>query len=534
MDDRVVEDQGPVFRFLADPATHGLSEPVRRIDTHGAAVFLAGPYAYKVKRAVAFPFMDFSTLARREAACAREVRLNGANAPGLYLDVVAITRGPQGLALGGSGEAVDYAVRMRRFDETATLDHVAGTGLSPDLCARLAQTVAAAHGRAEVRADFPSAAHLARIAQQNADDFRADPAFFPPLEAAALEAATQEALERGADLLAARARAGFVRRCHGDLHLRNIVLLDGEPTLFDAIEFNDDLATCDLLYDFAFLLMDLWTRGLHGAANGVLNRYLSTLDADAPYEGLALLPLFLSLRAGIRAKVEAAGLGHLPAEERGAAQARILGHFRAAQAFLAPAPVHLVAVGGLSGTGKSTLAAALAPQIGRAPGAVVLRSDLTRKALAGIGETERLSPQAYGPGTSEAVYEVIRRRAGLALAAGHSAILDAVHARAGERDAAAGVARQIGAQKMGADFCGLWLEAPVAALVQRVEARRNDASDATAAVVRTQSSYATGPMAWHRLDSSGDRTALTQAALKLVSGSAANGAEGSAGDAPRD
>lgn len=513
MDDRVVEDQSPVFRFLADPATHGLAEPVRRIDTHGAAVFLAGPYAYKVKRAVAFPFMDFSTLERRKAACAREVTLNGANAPGLYLDVVPITRGPSGLALGGTGAPVDYAVRMRRFDEDATLDKVAQEGLSADLCARLAATVAAAHGRAEVRVDFPSASHLGRIAQQNADDFRADPTLFPPDAAAALEAATQAALARGADLLEARARAGFVRRCHGDLHLRNIVLLDGVPTLFDAIEFNDDLATCDLLYDFAFLIMDLWELGLRGPANSVLNRYLWALDDDAQYEGLALLPLFLSLRAGIRAKVEAAGLGHLPAGEQAPARARILRQFRTALDFLRPAPLRLVAVGGLSGTGKSTLSAALAPHLGRAPGAVVLRSDITRKALAGVAETERLPPQAYGPGTSETVYEVIRRRAGLALAAGHSAILDAVHARAQEREAAQAVAGQ--AQ---ADFTGLWLEAPVDDLVERVEARRHDASDATADVVRTQATYETGPLDWHRLDSTGEKGALTENALRLVSG----------------
>ncbi|QTL05459.1 AAA family ATPase [Aquabacter sp. L1I39] len=513
MDDHVVEDQSAVFHFLADPASHGLAEPVRRIDTHGAAVFLAGPYAYKVKRAVAFPFMDFSTLARRKAACGREVAINGANAPGLYLDVVPITRGPAGLALGGTGAPVDYAVRMRRFDEGLTLDKVAQAGLSPDLCARLASRVAAAHQRAQVRPDFPSAAHLARIAQQNADDFRADPALFPPAEAAALDAATQDALKRGADLLAARAGAGFVRRCHGDLHLRNIVLLDGVPTLFDAIEFNDDLATCDLLYDFAFLLMDLWERGLHGPANLVLNRYLWAQDADAHYEGLALLPLFLSLRAGIRAKVEAAGLGHLPPDERDAARARSLRQFRAAQAFLAPSPLRLVAVGGLSGTGKSTLAAALAPQLGRAPGAVVLRSDITRKALAGVGETDRLPADAYKPGTSEAVYEVIRRRAGLALAAGQCALLDAVHARPHERAAAAALAQQ-----HCAGFTGLWLEAPVAELEKRVEARRGDASDATADVVRTQSGYETGPMDWHRLDSSGDRAALTARALDLASG----------------
>ncbi|MFG1463584.1 AAA family ATPase [Xanthobacter sp. DSM 24535] len=492
MDAHVVADQSAVFALLADPAAHG-GVSVTRIDTHGAAVFLAGDAAYKVKRAVAFPFMDFSTLEKRRAACERELEVNRANAPGIYLSVVPITRAADGLALGGAGEPVDYAVKMRRFDERQTLDNLPPEALTPDLLAALAKAVSTSHERAPVMGS-DAVARLALTAAQNDADFIASPELFAPEAAQALSHATARILGGVVPLLRERAAQGFVRRCHGDLHLRNIVLLAGTPVLFDAIEFNDDIAICDVLYDLAFLLMDLWERGHADAANTVLNRYLWDGPAEH-YAGLAALPLFLSLRAAIRAKVSAAGLAHLPPEKQDAARAEVLDYFALAQAFLAPSAPALLAIGGLSGTGKSTLAAALASHLGRAPGAVVLRSDIERKHLAGVGETERLSAAAYTFEATQAVYARMRARADLALAAGHSVIADAVHARADERDAIAALAGQAGAH-----FLGLWLEAPVGLLVARVEQRRGDASDADAKIVRQQADYDLGPLTWERID----------------------------------
>ncbi|MHB2169889.1 bifunctional aminoglycoside phosphotransferase/ATP-binding protein [Alsobacter sp. R-9] len=509
-DAHLVEDQSAVFAFLAEPATHGV--PVTRIDTHGAMVVLAGPVAYKAKRAVRFPFMDYSTLAKRRAACEAEVAVNAAHAPGLYRGVVAVTREPGGaLALGGAGEPVEWAVVMRRFDESMTLDRVAERGgLTPEVVSALASAVAAAHEAAPVREAGPFLDALGRWLQQNRAALAESPELFDPAAAKALGDASDSALERLAPLILARGRAGRVRRCHGDLHLRNLVLIDGVPTPFDAIEFDETVATGDVLYDLAFLLMDLVERGHAAEANVVLNRYLWLSDA-CDLDGLAALPLYLSVRAVIRAKVLAAGLASLPEAARLAAAGEARRYFSAARAFLAPAPARMVAVGGLSGTGKSTLAAALAPGLGCPPGAIHLRTDIERKRLFGVPHTQRLGADAYTAEASAAVYAVLRDKAARALAAGFAVVADAVHARGEEREAIARVAAAAGVP-----FQGLWLEAPAPVLLARVESRTGDASDADAAVVRAQADYLTGPADWPRLPAGGEAGSVLAAARALL------------------
>ncbi|WP_188583333.1 bifunctional aminoglycoside phosphotransferase/ATP-binding protein [Azorhizobium oxalatiphilum] len=501
-DDHVVEDQSTVFAFLADPATHGGEAPVTRIDTHGAAVFLAGDHAFKVKRAVDFPFMDFSTLEKRRAACEGEIAINRPNAPDLYLDALPVTESDGHLAIGGNGRVIEWLVHMRRFDEAQTLDRLAEAGpFDLATLSDLASAVAQAHRRAPAMPDgFDAFAALAEIAADNIASFSAAPDLFPPAEVEALTAATLTALSTYRPLLQRREESGFVRHCHGDLHLRNIALIEGRPVLFDAIEFNPQLATCDLLYDLAFLLMDLWQRERHADANLVLNRYLWAMDDEAHYEGLAALPLFISLRAGIRAKVGVPTLAHLTGESRADAEGKVRAYFDAARAFLTPVPPVLVAVGGLSGTGKSRLGARLAPTLGRAPGAVVLRSDVERKLINGVGEMERLPPSAYGPGSADAVYARLRHRARIALDAGAAVVVDAVHARAQERKAIEDIAET-------RPFLGLWLTAAIETLKARVAARSNDASDATPDVITEQMTYDLGPMTWQEIDVSRDSEA---------------------------
>ena len=214
-----------------------------------------------------------------------------------------------------------------------------------------------------------------------------------------------------AALLDERRASGFVRQCHGDLHLRNIVLLDGRPTLFDGVEFNDKIACTDVLYDLAFLLMDLWRRGLPRHANAVWNRYLSdTGDLD----GLSLLPLFLSCRAAVRAKTSATAARLQPDARRGnELQALAREYLAMAERLLHPPRPCLVAVGGFSGTGKSTLALGLAPSVGAVPGAVVIRSDEIRKRLSGVSPLDRLGPEGYSSEMSERVYATVAERARL-------------------------------------------------------------------------------------------------------------------------
>jgi predicted kinase len=334
------------------------------------------------------------------------------------------------------------------------------------------------------------------------------PNLFDGAEVAALDAKSRQALVRIAPLLEARGRMGLVRRIHGDLHLGNIALIDGRPTLFDAVEFDPLIASGDVLYDLAFLLMDLEERGLRGAANIVLNRYLAVTHRSHDIDALAALPLFLSLRAAIRAKVTAAKLLTTDAEPvpiREAARK----YFRCACAFINPGPPQLVAVGGLSGTGKSLLAAALAPELAPAPGALVLRSDVERKALFGSAETERLNAEAYRPEVDAQVYAVLADKARRAVAAGHSAIADAVYARASQRRA---IAEAAGATA----FSGLFLQADFQTRLARVGGRRRDASDADVAIASQQESYDLGLLDWHVVDASGtpaESLACARAAL---------------------
>jgi aminoglycoside phosphotransferase family enzyme len=375
----ITEDQTEVLTFLASPAAHA-GAAVDRIETHASVVFLAGVRAWKLKRAVRYDYLDFSTAERRHAMCEAEVRINRRTAPHLYRGVVPVTRERDGsLALGGSGAPVDWVVEMTRFDQEALLDRLAVQGrLELNLMGPLASAIAALHREAAPRPDYGGRAGMARVVDGNAAGLTEQGAgSLDPELSARVTRAAGEAVSRQAALLEVRRATGRVRQCHGDLHLRNIVVLDGRPTLFDGIEFNDDIACVDVLYDVAFLLMDLWRRDLTSHANVVFKEYVTETD---DLDGLPLLPLFLSCRATVRAKtsITAANLQTDPERRR---ELTVLAgsYLTMAERLLdRPRPV-LVAVGGLSGSGKSTLAMAVAPVVGPTPGALVLRSDEIRK-----------------------------------------------------------------------------------------------------------------------------------------------------------
>lgn len=490
-----MSDQAATIAFLSTPAAYGAGvRQVERIDTHGAVVFLAGARAYKLKRAVKFSYMDFSTLELRHAACAAELRLNRRTAPTLYEEVLAVTQSPAGLALGGDGDPVDYVVAMRRFDQDMLFDRLAEAGrLTADMMAELADAIARFHGAAEIRHDFGGGDAMRWVVDINAAGFAAAGAMLEAGAVARLNEACRTALAANAALLDARARDGRLRHCHGDLHLRNICLIEGRPTPFDAVEFNDRIAVIDTLYDFAFLIMDLEHRGMRALANVAFNRYL---DAAGDYGGLAAWRLMLACRAGVRAQTGCAAARVQPDESRRAREiAAAQSYLDAAQSMLAPPAPRLIAVAGLSGTGKSTLAKALAPQLDDIPGAVVLRTDVIRKRLAGVAPHERLPDTAYTRAASARVYDAMMQTAEAVARSGHTVITDAVFLQPGER---AGI--EAAARRAGARFTGLWLDLPVAERERRVTARRADASDATAAVVRLQDRLDPGTVAWPRLD----------------------------------
>lgn len=500
--------QEDVLRFLGRAETHGLAAPPIRIDTHGSVVFLAGDEVYKVKRAVRLAFLDYSSLAKRRHFCEREFAINHKLAPTIYKGVVAITRTPKGFEIAGSGEAVEWAVHLRRFDESQTLDHIAESGrLDAEVVRDLAAVVATAHDAAKPVRDGQATEALAGVIEETQNALLQAVPLFPRADVEAFNRTMRATFCDVRGLLMTREATGHVRHCHGDMHLRNIVLLDGKPTLFDAIEFDDKIATTDTLYDLAFLLMDLWEKRLDGAANEILNRYLwLTHDLIDELNGLSALPVFLSLRAAIRAKVAALSAAASPPGRQSASEARR--YFETAREFLKPGRPFLIAVGGRSGTGKSTLARALAPAIGRAPGAIHLRSDIERKRQFQVAETARLPSSAYEPEVSHRIYEALDRQARTALQAGQSVIVDATFLSDFERNAVAAVGLQAGA-----DFRGLWLEAPTGLLIDRLATRVNDASDATPAIVRRQKVTETPP-GWIRLDAAKTPTDLREVALK--------------------
>lgn len=503
----VVDDQHEVLALLSAPACYAVAghprpDTVDRIDTHSATVFLVGADAYKLKRAVRYDYLDFSTIDRRRRFCAAEVALNRRTAPQLYLGVVPITREADGrLALGGAGRPVDWLVHMRRFPDARLLDRLAARGALPaTVMPQLARSIARLHVSAERCLGRSGSGAMRWVVEGNERGLRDEGA--DRLDVGRRDRVieqTRQALEAQAARLDARSGAGWIRVCHGDLHLGNIVLLDDGPVLFDAVEFNDDISQIDVLYDLAFLLMDLWRLDLRSHANELFNQYVRmTFDAEQ-CEALALLPLFLSCRSAVRAKtsVTASRLQPIAAhatELIATADAYLV----EAEQTLTPSTSTLVAIGGLSGSGKSSVARSIAASVGRAPGALHLRSDVLRKQRAGVEETVRLPAESYTPEAHVRIYAEMMRWAQSTLAAGHSVIADAVFSTEGERRAIEDTAHAAGAT-----FAGIWLEAPVEVLARRLAQRIGDASDATPAVVTQQLWRGVGDVRWSIVQAAG-------------------------------
>jgi len=457
---------------------------VEHIETHAAHVFLAGPRAFKIKKDVKLPYLDFSSKEKRQEALAAELEINRIFSADIYLGLAEVR-----------GEPV---LVMRRFAGSSLLSwKLAHGGIDAALAVKLAAMAAASHNQAP-RRNTRGADIMTGLGAQLSKAFVDSPDIFRPAETIEFHAVFQAALQASKSLLNARGEKGLVRRCHGDMHAGNIIVEADEPKLFDAIEFSEKIGTIDVLYDLAFLLMDLWTHKEKKAANLVLNRYLHLRRSAEDLSGLAALPMFLATRAGVRALVSADLAHEQPLCDSLQARGQALDWFRAALAYLRPAAPLLICIGGLSGTGKSTAAAALAPGIGAPPGAIHVRSDIERKVLAGVDETERLGAAHYSREASCEVYDACMARAEAALRAGQAVVLDAVFATPDERRAAEQLARKIGVR-----FEGFWLEAPEALLKSRVAARHGDASDATPEVVGRQMGYDLGQMVWQRIDATG-------------------------------
>jgi len=495
--------QSATIDFLSRPESYGGSaSSVEVMRTHISHIFLVADRVFKLKREVHYPYVDFSTPELRRYYCEAEVAVNRRTAPHLYKGVVAVTQAEDGsLHLGGDGTPVDWLVEMERFDQDTLFDRLAQNGLlSRAMMAELADVIARFHMNAERRPGINFGDSLVRTVASDAAAFIefGDGVFDKDKVANLIDAENLAIRGKCGDVAAQRQAKGDIRHCHGDLHLRNIFLHEGVPTLFDAIEFNPLFSKIDVLYDLAFLLMDLDHRDMRRFGNCVLNRYL---DITKDTAGLACLPLYLCMRATIRAHVTAAAASTV----EDAAQGEIIrtearAYLDQAIAYLNPVQPRLIAIGGLSGSGKSRLSRELAHYVGAAPGARIARSDVLRKRLAGVTPLTRLGADGYTREMTEQTYKAVLNEVQTALASGQCAIADAVFASPHERRAIANVARE-----MNVPFQGVWLEAPPEVMTERARTRKADASDADASVIARQLDYDLGEMEWERLDSSGSR-----------------------------
>ncbi|HRP97156.1 MAG TPA: AAA family ATPase [Rhodocyclaceae bacterium] len=455
------------------------------IETHISWVLLAGDYAYKLKKPLDLGFLDFSTAALRHAACRDEVRLNRRTAPQLYLDVVTINGPVEAPTIGGHGEVLDHAVRMRRFDQAGLFANLLAAGrLSPSLIDAVAQHVAAFHAAADVAdaaAGFGTADAVHFPVRQNFDQIRVridDAALRARLERLAQWSEAQ--FTRLAAVFGRRLADARVRECHGDLHLGNLVLLDGAPHLFDAIEFSASLRWIDVIADVAFLVMDLEARERSDLAHRFLNAYL---ERSGDYDGLHVLDYYLVYRAMVRAKVAAIRLAQVDGDERAECLAQLETYVALAERHAQPVRAALLIACGVSGSGKTSASQALV----EARGVIRVRSDVERKRLVGLAPEAR-SGAALGTGLYDAeagrrTYARLAELAATVLAA-RPVLVDATFLKRAQRDAFRRLARE-----HGVPFVILAFEAPPAVLRERVRRRAaagTDASEADLAVLDAQ------------------------------------------------
>ena len=457
---------------------------LRLVETHISWILLTGTYAYKIKKPVDFGFLDFSTLERRRYYCEQEIRLNRRFAPQIYLEVVEIRGSETQPHIGGHGEILEYAVKMMEFPQQSLLSNYAARGeLDAEIIDAIALTVSKIHAHgdpAERDSDFGSASQVAHWSDENLVHLAdARPTEYLPNAFFELRRWYREN-DDILDIVEQRRAGGHVRECHGDLHLGNMALIDGQVTLFDCIEFNPDLRWIDTISETAFVAMDLQARGYVEYSWRFLNRYFA---CSGDYEAAALLRYYVVYRALVRAKVEA-----LRAKQEAGAPGSPGDHLEPAFAYieLANRWAHshragLVLMHGLSGSGKSTVAAQLVEKLG----AIQLRSDIERKRLYGFDALETtdsdLDQGIYTATATEATYRRLADLAGQLLLADYTVIIDATFLQQAQRQVLIDLELECDYRTVIVDC-----QAPEAELRQRIIAREGDASEANLEVLEEQ------------------------------------------------
>ncbi|MBE7638395.1 AAA family ATPase [Sneathiella sp. P13V-1] len=479
-----------IHALQATPTLWGETQnsSIRLIETHGATVLLGKQFAIKVKKPVHFDHMDYSTKEMRLEHSKAELSRNKRTAEDMYIGLYPVYLSKRGIInIDGDGEIQCHFIKMHRFPDGYQLDQISAKGkLDEEMCIQLADDLSHFHKSAEIISDLNAVPDFKTVINQNFLQFRN---FCPDIldkeEVEAFLTDIHAINEQLRPLWEERVRNGFFRMGHGDLHLQNICVFNGKARIFDAIEYQDDFAISDILYDLSFLLMDLEDKKQSRAATTILNEYVAEmgwLEESQAFEALKLLPFFLSLRAGIRCHVAAnRSLQCQDENETSKLAKKAQQLFQKANNYLRPRSPSLLALGAFSGSGKSTLAKAIASDLAPSPGAIILRTDVIRRKLMGCDKYSPMPQSAYTPEVSERVYSLMGQNARTILEAGHSVILDAVFDRITDQQKIEKLANEIGVP-----FQGVWLDVSPAVLQERLAARRNDASDATWEITQQQ------------------------------------------------
>jgi len=481
----------PLIEALRNPGCYPHPvEQVELVETHISWVLLTGEYAYKIKKPIDLGFLDFSTLAKRRHFCAEELRLNRRLAPQIYLDVVAISGSAAAPRIAGAGEPIEYAVRMRQFPQAAQLDHVlARRELRPDHIDSLARELARFHSSipaAGPETPFGEPAAVLAPMRENFEQIRSRVEVGLQDDLARLEQWTGQTHTQLIPLLAARKRDGFVRECHGDAHLANMVVVGGQVVLFDCLEFNDNLRWIDVISELAFAAMDLDDRGQPNLAWRLLNGYL---EYTGDYAGVRLLHFYQVYRALVRAKVAAIRLQQpdIDASERNRVAADVRGYMALAQGYTATGNPALIITHGLSGSGKTFLTQGLVESLG----AIRVRSDVERKRLQGLSAEARsdsgVATGLYAASVTRETYARMAEVARAVLQAGITIIVDATFLQFSQRKSFADLAHSLGVP-----FLVLSMRASERTLRERIVTRAATARDASEASLEVLSHQLAG------------------------------------------
>lgn len=493
----ILEDQSDIIQALCDPTTYGKNvKKVTIRQSHIALIFFAGDMVYKLKRAVIYPTVDFSTPEKRKLACISEMKRSTIYAPHLILGIKPIKRLKNGkIHIGGQrGQEIDTVIVERRIPQKSLLNFLLP---SPSFdrfeTMDLAESLAELHSKAKTFHSKWGTEVIQKIILRTETTLNYFPEIFNRNEVNSLTHASLDMLKKNARLVTFRQKTGRVKKCHGDLSLSNVAYDKKKFLFISPIEYNETLDCIDTLYDLAYLTMDLEMKGLRRLSNILFNHYMSYMN---DIEGFPLLPLYQSLRAAFRAAVYAKTTTILTGIEKTEAIQKAQKYFALSRRFMADFKPVLIACGGLSGSGKSRIAREIGGLMNPAPGAIILRDDVVKKQITGLAPHQRFNKTMDTPAFEKVVYEVLRQQATTALRTGSCVIVDALFHDPVQRK---GIEKL--AQKMNVPFVGLWMDAPLSVRTERVKHRKQTPSDIRKEdELECQLSLKTGKIIWHKIN----------------------------------